>query len=161
MRRIEHDLAEEAATAARARDLKVAAAESVTAGRVATALASAGSGSDWFSGSVVAYQTSLKQELLGVTTERVITAECATQMAIGCLRVTGADLAVAITGVGGPDPEEGRPAGTVFVCVADRHGSEVFEHAFAGDPEAVVDQATVAALQHLVDAARLPSPTAS
>ena len=67
-------------------------------------------------------------------------------MATGCVRVTGADLAVAITGVGGPDPEEGRKPGTVFIAVAGRQGSEVFEHAFDGSPEEVVDQATVAAL---------------
>src|SRR5215218_5482372 len=89
--------------------LHVVAAESVTAGGIATALASAGEASEWFCGSIVAYETAVKRRVLGVTAVRIISAECATQLAEGALRVSGADLAVAVTGVGGPDPEEGRP----------------------------------------------------
>jgi nicotinamide-nucleotide amidase len=148
----ERDLAELVGTGARSRDLTVAAAESVTAGRIATALASAGSAADWFSGSIVAYRSSLKQQLLGVTSDRVITPECAIEMATGVLRATGADLAVSVTGVGGPDPEEGRPPGTVFIAVASAQRTDVYDYQFDGTPEEVVGAATRVALRHLADA---------
>jgi PncC family amidohydrolase len=149
----EAELAHEIAETALRLGVQVAAAESITAGHVASALAAGTNGSEWFCGSIVAYQTPVKQALLGVTTDQVITAECAEQMARGALWATHADLVVATTGVGGPDPEEGRPPGTVFICAGNTEKLTVFEHAFDGDPEAVVVAATLQALQHLRDVA--------
>ena len=148
----EQALAAAVATAAQSRGLTVAAAESVTAGGIATALATGESASEWFSGSVVAYRTDLKQRLLGVTSDRVITRECAIEMAAGARRVTGADVAVAVTGVGGPDPEEDQPPGTVFIAVAYGDDIHVHDHAFSGAPARIVEQSTIAALQHLAHA---------
>lgn len=74
-------------------------------------------------------------------------------MAEGALRLTGADLVVSITGVGGPDPEEGKPPGTVIICAGSRDDLQVFDHAFDGEPEDVVRLATEQALRHLKDAA--------
>lgn len=148
----EQELAAAVASAVQAKGVTVAAAESVTAGGVATALATGDSASDWFSGSVVAYRTDLKQRLLGVSSDRVITRECAIEMATGACRVTGADIAVGVTGVGGPDPEEGEPAGTVYIAVAYGEKVTVHDHAFDGDAAQIVHAATRAALQHLVDA---------
>lgn len=132
---------------------KVAAAESITAGRIATSLAAAPDASEWFWGSVVAYHTGMKRELLGVTSTTIISRDCARQMAQGLLDRTGAELVVATTGVGGPDPEEGRPPGTVVICAGTADGLHVFEHRFDGSPEEVVEQATVEALRHLAEAA--------
>lgn len=140
--------------AALERGITVAAAESVTAGGIATALAAAPDASDWFGGSVVAYRTPVKQRALGITTDQVITERCAREMAIGVLNVTGATVAVAVTGVGGPDPEEDQPAGTVFICAGTRDGLQVFAHRFGGQPAEVVEQATEQALVHLGDAVR-------
>ena len=134
---------------ARARGLTIAVAESVTAGHVASALAAGESASEWFMGSVVAYKTEMKQAVLGVTGDRVITRQCATQMVTGVIELTGADVAVSTTGAGGPDPEEGRPPGTVFIAVGNRRRQAVFEHRFGGSPEAVVAVAARAALEHL------------
>jgi nicotinamide-nucleotide amidase len=147
------DLAEDIASAAMDRGHTVTAAESVTAGGVAKALAAAGDASEWFSGSIVAYRTATKREVLGVESETIISHACAREMAQGALRLTGADLVVSITGVGGPDPEEGRPPGTVIICAGARDGLQVFDHAFDGSPEDVVHLATVQALRHLRDAA--------
>jgi nicotinamide-nucleotide amidase len=141
------------ARAAQERGLRIAAAESVTAGGIATALAAGENASEWFCGSVVAYETATKRAVLGVTAEYLISADCATEMAEGVLALTGADLAVAVTGVGGPDPEEGRPAGTVFICVGESGRTRVFEHAFEGSVEQVVSQSISRAVRHLVDAA--------
>jgi PncC family amidohydrolase len=146
-------IAEDIAAAAQAGGHTVAAAESVTAGQVATALAAAAEASEWFSGSVVAYRTATKREVLGVESETIISHRCATEMARGALRLTSADLVVAITGVGGPDPEEGKRAGTVVICAGTRDDLQTFEHRFAGSPEEVVRSATVQALRHLSDAA--------
>ncbi len=143
------DAAAAVARAARHRGLTVAAAESVTAGQVAQALAAAGEASEWFRGSVVAYQTAMKQAVLGVTSDAVITADCAREMAAGVLALTGADVAVAVTGVGGPDEEEGQPPGTVYICVGTAGDLRVTEHHFDGDPVEVVESATLAALREL------------
>jgi nicotinamide-nucleotide amidase len=116
-------------------------------------LAAADRASEWFSGSVVAYQAATKRKLLGVESDTVISPRCAREMAEGALRLTGADVVVSITGVGGPDPEEGRPAGTVIICAGSGDDLRVFEHAFEGPPEEVVRLATVQALMHLKDAA--------
>jgi nicotinamide-nucleotide amidase len=147
------DVGRSVAAAAHGRGHMVVAAESLTAGSVATALAAAGEASEWFYGSVVVYQTAAKGDLLGVTSERIISEDCATQMAEGALRASGADLVVAITGVGGPDPEEGEPPGTVIICVGSRKGLRVFNHEFQGSPEEVVELATLHALKHLLGAA--------
>jgi nicotinamide-nucleotide amidase len=101
---------------------------------------------------VIAYSEDVKRRVLGVTAPRLITAECALQMATGALKVLGADLAVATTGVGGPGAEEGRPAGTVFVAVASAEHSEVREFGFAGGPTEVLAQ-TVSAALDMVEAA--------
>jgi PncC family amidohydrolase len=146
-------LARGIADAAMADHRTVVAAESVTAGTVATALAAAGDASEWFGASIVAYETVMKRLLLGVTADRIISRDCAQQMAEGALRLTGADLVVAITGVGGPDDEEGTPPGTVIICAGSPADLRLFEHSFDGDPEAVVRQATEHALRHLRDAA--------
>lgn len=129
----------------------VVAAESVTAGAIGQALAAAPEASRWLSGSILAYRTPTKRTLLGVTAPRVITAECAEQMARGALALTGADVVIATTGVGGPDPEEGRPAGTVFLCVGRPGELRTVEVHFGGDPAEVVDAATARALELLAD----------
>ena len=74
-------------------------------------------------GSVVAYATELKAQVLGVDADLLaaggaVQAEVARQMATGVCRVLGADVGVATTGVAGPDPQDGQPVGTVFVAVA-------------------------------------------
>ncbi|SDL16385.1 nicotinamide-nucleotide amidase/nicotinamide-nucleotide amidase [Cryobacterium psychrotolerans] len=152
----DHELAgvaKSVAAAVQGRNHTVVAAESVTAGNIARTLAAAPETSGWFRGSIVAYQTMMKRQVLGVAAERIITAQCAQEMAEGALRLTGADLVVAVTGVGGPEPEEGQPAGTVYICAGDKDHLRSFVHQFEGDPETVVHLATLHALQHLMGAA--------
>ena len=96
----------------------LACAESLTGGLVAAALTDVPGASAVVVGGVVTYATSLKHDLLGVTATSVISAECATQMAEGVRRITGADWGLATTGVAGPDRQEDQPVGTVFVAVA-------------------------------------------
>lgn len=131
--------------------LIVAAAESVTAGGIGQALAAAPDASEWFAGSLVAYRTETKREVLGVTAEAIISAACAEQLVRGVLKLTGADVAVAVTGVGGPGDEEGRPAGTVFIAAGAADDIRVSEHRFDGEPEGIVRASTLHALRLLVE----------
>jgi nicotinamide-nucleotide amidase len=118
--------------------LIVAAAESLTSGLIASRLGAGPDASEWFRGSVVAYQEPVKFDVLGVQPGPVVTPECAEGMARGAGRLLGADVAVAATGVGGPEPSEGKPAGTVYVAVTVHDSTTVRELNLEGDPEAVL-----------------------
>lgn len=145
-------LADDVRLHAHGRGLTVAVAESLTGGAIAQTLAKARDAGAWFAGGVVAYTAAVKQRVLGVRPGPVVTPGCANQMAVGVLELTGADAAVAVTGVGGPGEEEGRPAGTVFICVATRRATYDFRHAFRGSPDEVVRRSIEQALRHLDDA---------
>ncbi|MFL6061654.1 MAG: CinA family protein [Marmoricola sp.] len=147
------DLAEEVAALACASGQRVAVAESLTAGRLACALGAASDASTWFRGSVVAYAPEVKFDVLGVDPGPVNTASCAHQMAAGVRRLLGADVAAAVTGVGGPGPDEGVPAGTVFLAVAGPDGEiEVEELFLPGDSDEVVAATVSVALGALARA---------
>lgn len=145
-------LVEEIAARAQALGRTVGVAESLTGGRVAGALAAGPDAAGWFRGGVVAYAPEVKFDLLGVEPGPVNCLSCAEQMARGSLRVLGCDVAVSTTGVGGPGPDEGVPAGTVFLALAAdgevlvRRRCEV-----DGPPEEVVEHTTSTALGLLRD----------
>ena len=145
------ELAEDCARAALATGARVVVAESLTSGAIAAALGRASEASEWFAGSVVAYSSETKQRALGVEPGPVITAPAARQMATGALSLAGADVVVAVTGAGGPGPEEGHPPGTVFLaCGNRRRGIGVQELRLNGDPAEVVEGTVEAALRALV-----------
>jgi nicotinamide-nucleotide amidase len=100
----------------------VASAESLTGGELAALLSGTPGASATFVGGVVSYATSVKRDVLHVTSARVISSECAEQMASGVRRLLGADWALATTGVAGPDTQEDQPAGTVYVALAGPAG---------------------------------------
>jgi nicotinamide-nucleotide amidase len=131
--------------------LTVAAAESLTSGLIAQRLGAGSNAADWFRGSVVAYQEPVKFDVLGVREGPVVTAECAEEMARGAARLLGADVAVAATGVGGPGPSEGKPAGTVFVAVTVDGQVIVRELDLAGEPGKILEDAATHALELLLD----------
>ncbi|MGA5873460.1 CinA family protein [Streptomyces cinereoruber] len=116
----------------------LAVAESLTGGLVAAELTGVPGASASFRGSVTAYATALKHELLGVDAallaERgAVDPEVASQMAAGVRARLGADWGLATTGVAGPDPQDGQPVGTVYVAVAGPAGG-VFR---TGSPEEI------------------------
>ncbi|GGI46404.1 nicotinamide-nucleotide amidase [Agromyces flavus] len=137
---------DEIARMAQGRSVRIATAESLTSGALASALGRGEEASEWFAGGVVAYAESVKRDVLGVTAGSVLTAQCARELATGAARLLDADVAVAVTGVGGPDPEEGLPPGTVYaaVCVGDEVTDATWR--FDGDPSAIVEQTVMAAL---------------
>ncbi|UNO43784.1 nicotinamide-nucleotide amidohydrolase family protein [Streptomyces sp. MST-110588] len=111
-----------------ARGQSLAVAESLTGGLVAGELTAVPGASRVFRGSVTAYATELKHELLGVdaallAAHGAVHADVARQMATGVRRVLGADWGIATTGVAGPDPQDGQPVGTVFVAAEGPDGA--------------------------------------
>jgi nicotinamide-nucleotide amidase len=98
-----------------ARGLSFGVAESLTGGLIASRLVNVPGASAWFRGGVVAYDAQVKFDLLGVPAGPVVTESAAAAMAEGAARVTGADVGLGITGVAGPEEQEGVAPGTVFV----------------------------------------------
>lgn len=132
-------------------DRTVACAESLTSGQIATALGAGESSSEWFRGGVVAYQRETKYRVLGVTPGPVVSESTAAEMARGVAEVTGADLAVAVTGVGGPNEQDGQPVGTVFIGIFGPGAERVEHHRFDGEPGDIVRATVVLALELLAD----------
>ncbi|MEB8336495.1 CinA family protein [Streptomyces endophyticus] len=100
----------------------LAVAESLTGGLVAAELVAVPGASKAFRGSVTAYATELKHQLLGVDADLLaghgpVHPEVALAMAAGVREALGADWGVATTGVAGPEPQDGQPVGTVYVAV--------------------------------------------
>jgi nicotinamide-nucleotide amidase len=92
--------------------------------------------SDWFRGGVVAYSSLVNYDLLGVPEGAVVSGTAARAMASGACRVLKADAAVAVTGVGGPDHQDGEPPGTVWAATwPDQLGGAVLLR-LAGSPDA-------------------------
>lgn len=144
---------------ARALGLSIGTAESLTGGAVASLLVSIPGASQVFRGSVVAYDSLLKHDLLGVdagllASDGAVSAEVASDMAEGALSRLGVDIAVATTGVAGPDPDpvSGEAPGKVFIAVSGGSlGTLVRELSLEGDRAEIRDRATKAALQALAD----------
>lgn len=147
-------------------DLTVAVAESLTGGMVSSALAEAPGASDWFRGGLVAYSSEVKHEVLGVPPGPVVTANAAAAMAEGVRRLLGADVAVSLTGAAGPDGQDGRPPGTVFLGLTDGRTTQVEHRHFDGDePGEICARAAAEALRlllgHLRDDALRGDPLGS
>jgi len=144
------ELAEKIASLLDSAGLDVAVAESLTGGMVASALAEAPGSSNWFRGAVVAYASDVKHELLTVPPGPVVSAPAAAAMADGVRRLLRADLAVALTGAGGPEGQDGQPPGTVFLALSDGMETHV-EHRYidCDDPAEVCAAAVAEALRLL------------
>ncbi|WP_396837214.1 CinA family protein [Mobilicoccus sp.] len=107
----------------RSRSQTLAVAESLTGGLVLATLTDIPGSSDVVRGGVVSYATDLKTGMLGVDAALLrsggpVQAEVAAQMAGGVARLCGATWGLATTGVAGPGPADGHPAGTVHLAVA-------------------------------------------
>ena len=96
--------------------LRLATAESMTGGMVGTRLTEVPGSSRAYVGSMVAYDGDVKRSLLGVPDGPVVGEAAVEAMAIGVCRLLGADASVAVTGVAGPDPQDGQEPGTVWMA---------------------------------------------
>jgi nicotinamide-nucleotide amidase len=133
----------------------IAVAESCTGGLVGQLLTAVPGSSRYFVGGIISYSNQLKEQLLGVAHETLmmhgaVSEPTVIEMADGARKVTGANLAVAISGVAGPDggtPE--KPVGTVFICVSGDGIREVRKLFWPTDRELVRTLAAFSSL-HLV-----------
>jgi len=134
-------------------------AESVTGGELAHLIASQRGAGDVFAGGVVAYQTNVKQDLLRVPDGPVVSHPAAQAMAAGALRLLHCDLVMSITGVAGPDRQDGQPVGCVFIGLALRDDPVTStRHFFNGSPEEIRHSAAVAAARLAHDRLRDLAP---
>lgn len=139
--------------------LSVAVAESLTGGLLASALAQAPGSSAWFRGGLVAYASEVKHEVLSVPPGPVVSAEAAATMAAAVRTLLRGDVAVAVTGAGGPQGQDGQPPGTVFFGLSDGVHTQVEHRYFDDDDPADVCARTVAeALRLLLGYVRTASP---
>jgi nicotinamide-nucleotide amidase len=153
------DLAEAVLAACRAAGLKVATAESCTGGMIAAALTAIAGASDVVDRGFVTYSNAAKTEMLGVAPDLIAAAGAVSEavarsMAEGALARSAADLAVAVTGIAGPDGGSAeKPVGLVWLGLARRGGrTATLRQVFPGD-RAAVRRATVAKALRLLRAA--------
>lgn len=151
-------LAQDVAAACSARRLQLATAESCTGGLLAKLLTDVPGSSAWFERGVVTYSNRAKQDLLGVSAavlqaEGAVSQACAAAMAEGLLARAPVDWTVALTGIAGPGGGSAdKPVGLVWIAWARRGSSaQAVHHLFAGEREAVREQAARAALKGLLD----------
>lgn len=129
------------------RVLSVATAESLTGGLLASTLARAGGSGGWFLGGVVAYASEVKHDLLDVPEGPVVSEGAARAMAAHVAGLLGADVGIAVTGVGGPDPQDGEPPGSVWLGVHDGRETHVRHVDLGGSPEQICDRTCTEALR--------------
>ncbi len=125
-------------------------AESLTGGLVASRLVNVVGASSWFRGAVVSYASEVKYDVLGVPEGPVVSPEAARAMAEGAGRVLGADVGLAVTGVAGPDSQDGQAPGTVYVGLAlPGQPAEAAALTVPGDRDRIRQYATISALDLL------------
>jgi nicotinamide-nucleotide amidase len=148
--------------ALRARDWRVATAESCTAGWVAKVLTDVPGSSRWVEGGYIVYSNAAKIRDLNVSMATLrrhgaVSEATALAMSRGAVRATGAEIAVAITGVAGPDGGTAdKPVGTVWFAIAERQRrvrASATLRVFRGDREAIRRQSVAFALRLILQLA--------
>ncbi|MDT5039366.1 MAG: nicotinamide-nucleotide amidase [Actinoplanes sp.] len=139
-----------------ARNETVATAESLTGGLVAATLVEIPGVSAVFRGGLVVYATDLKTALAGVPEKLLaergpVDPDVALALAAGARARCGADWGVATTGVAGPDPQDGKPVGLVYIAVAGPAGATVRELRLAGTRAEIRTRTVTAVLTLLTD----------
>jgi nicotinamide-nucleotide amidase len=137
--------------------LTLAVAESCTGGTIASKFTAMAGASSYFLAGVVAYANSAKSSIIGVNAEDIAregaVSECvARQMAEGVRRVSGADYAIATTGIAGPSGgSEAKPVGTVWMAVATPNGTISRMRNCGTDRSQIISRASAYAIEMLYD----------
>ncbi len=133
----------------RTRGLTLATAESVTGGLVGGRLTAVPGASDVFRGAVVSYASDVKHELLEVPDGPVVSEEAAAAMARSVRTLLGADFGLSLTGVAGPNRQDGQPPGTLWVGVAGEFGVETHLVRLPGQRQQMREFSVITALDLL------------
>ena len=137
--------------------ITLATAESCTGGLVAAACTDLPGSSQWFERGFVTYSNAAKTELLGVDAALIerdgaVSESVAMAMVQGAIKHSRAKVAVAVTGIAGPDGGSSKkPVGTVWIAWSVLGKTTATRHHFAGDRAAVREQTVLSALQGLID----------
>lgn len=151
-----HTLQEELLRQLESAGKTVATAESCTGGNIARLITSVPGSSAVMLGGVVAYSNSVKENVLGVSPDTLsehgaVSLPTVREMACGVKRLTGADYAMATSGIAGPGGAvEGKPVGTVCIAVAGPNFCEADVWHFSGAREQVTERATTTAITQLL-----------
>jgi nicotinamide-nucleotide amidase len=132
----------------------VAVAESLTGGLLTAALTATPGASETVRGGLVVYATDLKATLAAVPADLLaergaVDPDVVLAMARGVRSRLGATYGLGVTGVAGPDPQDGKPVGTVFIAIAGPQDETLAERTFTGDRAAIRAAAVEAALDVL------------
>ena len=131
------------------KNLTVTTAESCTGGMIASAIVSVAGAC--FKEGYITYSNEAKKKLLGVREDTlkqytVVSAQVAQEMAAGAAAAAQSSLAVSVTGVAGPDPDEGNPVGLVYIGIAFEGSVYAARFQFTGSREEIRRQAACEAL---------------
>jgi nicotinamide-nucleotide amidase len=134
----------------------LATAESLTGGLVAATIVEIPGVSAVYRGGLVVYATDLKHELAGVPAALLaergpVDPDVAVALAAGARERCGADWGLATTGVAGPDPQDGKPVGLVYVAVSGPFGPAVRELKLAGNRAVIRTESVTGVLCLLSD----------
>lgn len=137
----------------------VATAESLTAGLLAATIAGVPGASAVLRGGLIVYATDLKESLAGVSadtlsTDGPVAASTAEQLAVGARIRCESDWGIGLTGVAGPDSQDGREVGTVFLGLSGPEGTEVVRLKLSGDRWTIRVSAVRAAVTELLRSLR-------
>ena len=137
----------------KSKNMTIATAESCTGGMIGAALTSVSGVSECYGFGVVTYANEAKEKLLGVShttleTVGAVSYETACEMAQGALKLSGADIAISVTGIAGPGGgTEEKPVGLVYIGIAQKNGEvKAYKNNFLGGRDAVRTQTVAKAL---------------
>lgn len=151
------DLARRVAAVCRQRAVRLGAAESCTGGLVGHVITEVPGSSDYFAGALVTYANEIKVGLADVpesvlAAHGAVSAQVAKAMADGARQRLGVDLAVAVTGVAGPDGgSDAKPVGLTYVAIADADGDDVRRFVWDSDRTGNKRLSAAAALELVID----------
>ena len=135
----------------------VSFAESCTGGRIAAAFTSVSGASSVLDGSVVTYSNAIKHTWLGVDNEVLeqfgaVSSQCVSQMLEGIKNLSGADYALAVSGIAGPTGgTKEKPVGTVYIGLQTPFTQELFQCFFHGQREHIQEQSVAFAIEKLAE----------
>lgn len=138
-------------------NLTIATAESCTGGMIASAITDVSGSSDFFGTGVVTYSNDAKIKLIGVKKETLekygaVSEQTASEMAEGVLKLSEADVSVAVTGIAGPTGGTlEKPVGLVYIGVSGKYGAFAYKNIFDGNRDSVRRQTVNRAFELVYD----------
>ena len=127
-------------------NLKVSFAESCTGGMISSKMVGVSGASKVLLGGFVTYTNEMKMKMLGVSSKTLekytaVSKECAAEMAFGCLKETGADISVSVTGYAGPFDSPEEPKGLVYIGCAYKDVNYAKECRYEGERNEIREKA--------------------